>query len=99
LVVILHLLVALTIMSEVVVSETTGTYSLRATFANPHRLLMPGMFVRATVGVGISPRAFLVPQRAVTRNAAGEATAFFVTDANKAQSRTLVTGRAIGNDW
>lgn len=86
-------------LSEVVVSETTGTYSLRATFANPRRLLMPGMFVRATVGVGISPRAYLVPQRAVTRNAAGEATAFFVSDTNKAQSRTLVTGRAIGNDW
>lgn len=86
-------------LSEVVVSETTGTYSLRATFPNPRRLLMPGMFVRATIGVGLTPEAYLVPQRAVTRNAAGEPTAFFVTADNKAQRRTLVTSGTVGNDW
>jgi membrane fusion protein (multidrug efflux system) len=86
-------------LAEVVVSETTGTYSVRATFSNPRRLLMPGMFVRATIGVGISPEAFLVPQRAVTRNANGEPTAYFVTADNTAQARPLVTDRAIGNDW
>ena len=86
-------------LSDVVISETTGSFALRASFPNPRRLLRPGMFVRATVHVGSTPDAFLVPQRAVTRNAAGEATALFVTGENKAQARVLATGRAVGNDW
>jgi membrane fusion protein (multidrug efflux system) len=86
-------------LTDVVISETTGSFALRASFANPRRLLRPGMFVRATVQVGSTPNAFLVPQRAVTRNAAGEATAFFVTGDNKAETRVLQAGRAVGNDW
>lgn len=86
-------------LADITVSETTGSFALRASFANPRRLLRPGMFVRATVDVGSTPNAFLVPQRAVTRNADGEATAFFATDDNKAEMRTLVAGRAVGNDW
>ena len=56
-------------LANVVVSESTGTFSLRATFANPQRVLLPGMFVRATVDLGTNPNGFLVPQRAVTFNA------------------------------
>lgn len=86
-------------LTEMTVSETTGTFTLRANIANPDRLLRPGMFVRAAVHVGESPNAFLVPQRAVTRNAAGEATGFFATDDETAEVRVLATGRAVGNDW
>jgi membrane fusion protein (multidrug efflux system) len=86
-------------LAELVVSQTTGSFSLRSVFANPHRILRPGMFVRATVAIGSTPGAFLVPQRAVTRNEAGKATAYFVTDDNKAKMRILTAGRAVGNDW
>ncbi len=86
-------------LTEIAISETTGSFALRASFSNPRRLLRPGMFVRATVHVGSTPDAFLVPQRAVTRNAAGEATAFFVTGDNKAEARVLLTVRPVGNDW
>lgn len=86
-------------LTDIVISETTGSFALRASFDNPRRLLRPGMFVRATVQVGSTPHAFLVPQRAVTRNAAGEATAFFVSEDSKAEVRILDAGRAIGNDW
>lgn len=86
-------------LSDVVISETTGSFALRASFPNPRRLLRPGMFVRATVHIGSTPDAFLAPQRAVTRNAAGEATAFFVTGDNKVEARVIDAGRAIGNDW
>ena len=61
-------------LANVVVSKSTGTFSLRATFANPQRILLPGMFVRASVDLGSDPNGFLVPQRAVTFNAAGEPT-------------------------
>jgi membrane fusion protein (multidrug efflux system) len=86
-------------LTDVVISETTGSFALRASFANPRRLLRPGMFVRATVQLGNTPNAFLVPQRAVTRNAAGKATAFFVGEEGKVEARVIETGRAIGNDW
>lgn len=86
-------------LAELVVSQTTGSFSLRANFANPRRILRPGMFVRATIAVGSTPDAFLVPQRAVTRDPSGKATAFFVNSDSKAETRILTTGRAVGNDW
>ncbi|MCB1485875.1 MAG: efflux RND transporter periplasmic adaptor subunit [Bauldia sp.] len=86
-------------LTEVAVSESTGTFLLRATFDNPHQILLPGMFVRATVDLGTTPGAFLVPQRAVMRDANGEATAYFVSADGKAESRVLTTSISIGNDW
>jgi membrane fusion protein (multidrug efflux system) len=85
-------------LTDVVVSESTGTFSLRATFPNPHRILLPGMFVRAQVDLGNNPKAFLVPQRAVTFNAAGDATALVATD-GKAVSRVLTTDGSVANAW
>ena len=42
---------------EVVVDPTTGTVTLRARFPNPDGVLLPGMFVRATIIQGIEPAA------------------------------------------
>jgi membrane fusion protein (multidrug efflux system) len=86
-------------LADLVVSETTGTFPIRAVFANPDRLLLPGMFVRAKVDLGVMPNAYLVPQRAVTRNAAGEATANFVDKDGKVDNRIIVTDGTANNDW
>lgn len=86
-------------LADIVVSESTATFSLRATFPNPDRVLMPGMFVRAVVDLGATSGAFLVPQRAATRNDTGELTAFFVSADGKAELRVLTTDRSAGNDW
>ena len=40
--------------AEANVSETTGTYTLRATFPNPERLLLPGMYVHAVITEGVA---------------------------------------------
>ncbi len=85
-------------LTDVVVSESTGTFTLRATFANPHRILLPGMFVRATVDLGSDPNGFLVPQRAVTFNAAGEPTVLIAKD-GKAETRVLTTSGSRVNAW
>jgi len=85
--------------ADQVVSLTTGTFTMRATFDNPDRVLIPGMYVRATVELGSLPTAFLVPQRAVSRNAAGDATVYVVSDDGKAELRNIVTNGALGNDW
>ncbi|MEJ2625865.1 MAG: efflux RND transporter periplasmic adaptor subunit, partial [Pseudolabrys sp.] len=81
------------------VSEATGTVGVRAIFPNPHRLLLPGMYVRAIVEEGVAPNSFLVPQRAVTRNTKGEPTAMFVGAGNKVEQRVLAVERNVGNNW
>lgn len=86
-------------LAEMVVSETSGTFSMRATFPNPDQVLLPGMFVRAEVNLGSMPGAFLVPQRAVQRSASGEPTLYVASDEGTAELRIITTSGSIGNDW
>jgi len=81
------------------VSQTTGTFTVRAEFPNPDHLLLPGMYVRAVIEEGVAQNSFLVPQRAVTRNTKGEATAMFVTQTGKVEQRVLTVDRSVGNSW
>lgn len=85
--------------TEAKVSQTTGTVTLRATFPNPSRLLLPGMYARAIVEEGVAPGGFLVPQRAVVRNIKGEATALVLDKDDKIEERVLSVGKTIGNNW
>ncbi|HTQ37129.1 MAG TPA: efflux RND transporter periplasmic adaptor subunit [Steroidobacteraceae bacterium] len=85
--------------SEVTVDEGTGSVLLRAVFPNPRRVLLPGMFVRATLGVGSSRQALLVPQGAVSRNARGDATVLVVDAAGKVGERVIQVDRAVGSSW
>ena len=86
-------------LAEIVVSQTAGTFALRATFPNADGVLMPGMFVRASVDLGSMPDAFLVPQRAVQRGDDGRATVYLVSQDGKAEVRTITTLGSTGNDW
>jgi membrane fusion protein, multidrug efflux system len=81
------------------VSQTTGMVSIRAIFPNPDGVLMPGMYVRATVEEGYMESTFLVPQRAVSRNPRGEATARFVNDEMKVEERVITAEKSVGNSW
>ncbi|OCJ08706.1 efflux transporter periplasmic adaptor subunit [Agrobacterium sp. B131/95] len=85
--------------AEAAVAETVGTITVRAVFPNPDRILLPGMYVRATIQEGVAENSFLLPQRAVTRNTKGEPIAMFVTAENKVQQRVLKVQRSIGNSW
>ena len=76
----------------------TGTFLVRATFANSDDLLRPGQFVRVHVQGAIRPNATLVPQQAVLQGAQG----FFVwlVDAEgKAQVRNVEVGAWQGDNW
>lgn len=86
-------------LTEIVVSETTGTFTLRATFPNSQRVLLPGMFVTAKADLGTLSNAFLVPQRAVTRGDDGVATLYVVSSDGKAELRRLATTGTSGNAW
>ncbi|RWC25735.1 efflux RND transporter periplasmic adaptor subunit [Mesorhizobium sp.] len=81
------------------VDQTTGTFALRAEFPNPDRLLLPGMYVRALVEEGVAQNSFLVPQRAVSRNTKGEATAMVINAAGKVETRVLAVRNSVGNNW
>lgn len=81
------------------VSETTGTFSVRSTFSNPQRELLPGMYVRASVNVAVAEKGFLLPQRAVSRNNKGEATARFIKPDDTVETRVITTSSDIGPNW
>jgi len=48
------------------VNDNTGTLTIKATFDNPNRKLLPGMFAHIQAEGGIRENALLIPQRAVT---------------------------------
>lgn len=81
------------------VNTGTGMITLRAEFPNPDGMLLPGMYVRAQLEEAVDQAAILVPQKAVTRDALGAATALVLNDAGKVERRALTVGRAIGNRW
>lgn len=85
--------------SQVVVDQSTGTVTLRAVFANPQGLLLPGMLVNTQFAQAIDTSAFLVPQQAVTRDPQGNATLFVVGPGNRAVQRTVVAARTQGPYW
>jgi membrane fusion protein (multidrug efflux system) len=86
------------LVTGVNVEQSTGSVPLRAVIPNPHDELFPGMYVRASVEEGTQPNALLVPQRAVSRDRSGTATALVVKN-GKVESRRLAADRAIGNAW
>jgi membrane fusion protein (multidrug efflux system) len=85
--------------TDVTVDPTTGNILLRAIVANPKQVLIPGMYVRAIVGEGVVPQGLLAPQRGVTRDAKGVATALVVGRDGKVEVHELKVSRTIGDQW
>ncbi|MBP6902839.1 MAG: efflux RND transporter periplasmic adaptor subunit [Burkholderiaceae bacterium] len=86
-------------MSGVSVNPSTGAVTLRAEFPNPDGLLLPGMYVRAQLPTATVGQALLVPQQAVSRNAAGQASVLLVGEDNKVAQRSISAERAVGSRW
>ncbi|WP_083384428.1 efflux RND transporter periplasmic adaptor subunit [Cupriavidus sp. USMAHM13] len=90
--------------TDVTVSETTGTVTLRATFPNPDGLLLPNMYVRALLQEGVDEQAIKVPQLALARDAKGNASVKVVDAGGRVATRAVtVRGNAgaagnAGND-
>ncbi len=84
--------------SEVTIDESTGSVALRALMPNPDGILLPGLFVRASIDLG-EEKALLVPQRAATRSPDGDLSVWIVDDQNKAQPRQLQVDQAYEDSW
>ncbi|MGH6650864.1 MAG: efflux RND transporter periplasmic adaptor subunit [Sphingopyxis sp.] len=85
--------------SEALVSEATGTVTLRARFPNAQGSLLPGMFVKAVFDQAIEQNAFRVPQAAIQRDFDGSAFVYLVGKDNKAERRKVTAERTLGADW
>lgn len=85
--------------SEATVNEGTGTVALRARFANPQGLLLPGMFVTAKFDQAVETGVILVPQAALLRDFNGDAYVYLVGKDGKAVRRVVQTERTAGANW
>jgi membrane fusion protein, multidrug efflux system len=80
------------------VDVKTGTVTVVGEFANPDRLLVPGMFVRVRALLETQKDALLVPQRAVT-DMQGRYLLAVVGADNKISVRPVNAGERVGTDW
>jgi membrane fusion protein, multidrug efflux system len=85
--------------SEVTVDQGTGSVTLRAIFPNSQGLLLPGMFVRATIEEGVREGAVLAPQQGISHAPDGTATALVVGANDTVEKRSVELDRAIGDQW
>ena len=87
--------------ADVGVDEGTGTVTLRAEFPNADHELLPGMFVRAVVNMGVRHDALLLPQAAVLRDNRGIPFVFVAVAGEdggmKAERRGVTLGAAYGD--
>ena len=85
-------------------SETTGTFRLRAELPNPPRgdrnqeQLRPGQFVRVRLHGAVRPNAISVPKRAVQQGAKGSFV-WVIDSADKAAFRPVTVGAWHGDHW
>ncbi len=85
--------------SDVTVDPATGSVSLRAVFANPEGLLLPGMFVNARIVKGTVSQAILIPQGAVVLDPKGGASVLLAGADNKAHKQVITLGQMQGTQW
>lgn len=81
----------------VTVSTSTGSIDTRFRFDNPDNLLLPGMFLRGQIEMGVTP-AILVSQSAATRDKIGNLSAWVVVD-GKVSQRQLTEDGSYQNQW
>ncbi|WP_283710248.1 efflux RND transporter periplasmic adaptor subunit [Pseudoalteromonas prydzensis] len=80
------------------IDRSTGTVELRATFANPKNIIMPGLFVTLIVESKDKQLQALIPQAAVQENQQGKFVLVVGAD-NKVATRIVKLGRRINAMW
>ncbi|MDB5804590.1 MAG: efflux transporter periplasmic adaptor subunit [Betaproteobacteria bacterium] len=85
--------------SDISVDQGTGSVTVRAIFPNKDNVLLPGMFVRATIDEGVNNKALVVPQVGVTHDQKGQAIALVVGPDNKVSQAILSTSGTYGSNW
>ncbi|PIL20842.1 hypothetical protein P775_07435 [Puniceibacterium antarcticum] len=81
------------------VDEQTGVVVLRMSFANPEKLLLPGMYVQVEMPTRPLNGAFRVPQEGVSRDRRGQPIAMIVNGDNVVEQVLLTIAQDMGSDW
>lgn len=79
-------------------ANNSGTLTFKASFKNPDKILIPGMFARVKIDGEMVRGAVLIPQRAVQQLLEKN----FVTVVNaegKAETRSITLGDKVGGFW
>ncbi|WP_371256732.1 efflux RND transporter periplasmic adaptor subunit [Pelosinus sp. UFO1] len=76
----------------------TGTLSFKASFSNPNKLLVPGMFARVAVQSEVRQGALLIPQRAV-QQMLDKTLVTVIGEGEKTETRAVKMGTKVGNMW
>ena len=85
--------------AEASVDPGTGSYTLRVVVPNPDGVLLPGIYTRAVVGSATREQALLVPQRAVSRDPRGNASALVLNAQGVVEPRAIKVSRTVGDQW
>lgn len=85
--------------ADTTVDDSSGSVTVRARFANPEGVLLPGMYVQARLVEGVQHQAILAPQQGVTHDAHGDAVALVLGRDGKVEQRKLTLGAAQGDKW
>jgi len=76
------------------IDRTTGTITIKGTFANKEKRLVPGQFVDVVLTLTIQPDAVLVPSQGVEQGQAGQYV-YVIGPDSTAEMRTVTTGGAL----
>ena len=85
------------LFTDPTVNETTGQVSLRVEVPNDDNILLPGLYVRVRLPQAQANRAYLIPQRAVTRGAK-DTVVVVAADGSMRQQEVTIAGQN-GNNW
>jgi len=80
------------------IEQGTGTVELRAMFANPEGIILPGLYVNLVLESKQKESTALVPQSAVQENQQGKFV-LIVDKQNKVSQRLVTLGRRINAMW
>jgi multidrug efflux system membrane fusion protein len=76
------------------VDRATGTITLKGTFANAAKRLIPGQFVDVVLKLTVMPDAVVVPTQSVAQGQEGQYI-YVVTSDSKAEMRTITAGQSL----
>ena len=86
-------------VAELAVDSQTGAIRLRSVFPNPDQILLPGMFVRASLVDAGDAGAIVVPQKSVIIEPDGGHNVWVIDAEDRARKRAIRTGDAFGSHW
>lgn len=85
--------------TDLAVDPRTGAIRLRSVVPNPDRILLPGLFVRASVeAVGVT-KELLVPQKSVVIEEDGSKSVWTVSPESTAAKKTIEIGAGYKGHW